>query len=484
MPCREHHEDVHETITSYIRSPSVNNPYRGTARQCSPDRQHQVDSGESAVQGVAIDANNVGVSYSISRRHDRRHFLTLAGAAVTAGVCQRSMSLATELKKVKSVAAIVTVFRPNSHADVIVSKILRGWKHDGGPGPALRLASLYVDQFPSDDMSRKLSREHGFPICENIEQAITLGTGNLAVDGVLSIGEHGEYPWNDIGQHLYPRRRFFAEIASTLERYQRIVPVFNDKHLGPVWSDAKWMYDRAKELKIPLMAGSSLPVSFRDPDKTLPWKSAVTSCLGVGYSGLDIYGFHTLDYLQCILERRANAETGVRFVQCLPGESLEQLLMDGTIDHELLGMALRSSQTTIHATLKASLKNCAIFMIGYNDGLVAPVLMLPGIARAISAAFRTPDSAPVAVKAEERPEPRYPHFAYLLKGIEQMVHTGQPAYPVERTLLTAGMLDRLLTSRARNGKRLLTPELGIAYEPVDYPYAPHIDLNHDFERRE
>jgi hypothetical protein len=106
--------------------------------------------------------------------------------------------------------------------------------------------------------------------------------------------------------------------------------------------------------------------------------------------------------------------------------------------------------------------------------------MLTGIAQAISAAFQVPGSQPVAVRAEERPEPRYPHFAYLLKGIEQMVHTGQPAYPVERAVLTSGILDRLLTSRARNGQRLLTPELNISYDPIDYTYAPHIDLDRKF----
>ena len=300
------------------------------------------------------------------------------------------------------------------------------------------------------------------------------------MDGVLSIGEHGDYPWNDKGQHLYPRRRFFTEIASTLERYQRIVPVFNDKHLGPVWSDAKWIYDRARQLNIPFMAGSSLPVSYRDPDKTLPWKSQIESCVGVGYSGLDIYGFHTLDFLQCFLERRAGAETGVRSVQCLPGESLQRLVQDGTIKEELLEVALRASKTTLQTALKGPLKDCVIFMVHYNDGLVAPVIMLTGIARAISAAFQVPGSQPVAVRAEERPEPRYPHFAYLLKGIEQMVHSGKPAYPVERTLLTSGTLDRLLTSRAQNGQRLLTPELNISYEPVDYAYAPHIDLHRKF----
>lgn len=410
-----------------------------------------------------------------SSQHNRREFLgTFAalGAGVLTGAARAKENSAT-----KSVAAVVTVYRKNSHADVIVSKILKGWNHDGRAGPALRLASLYVDQFPEGDMSRRLAKECGFPIVSTIDEAITLGTDRVVVDGVLSIGEHGDYPWNDLGQHLYPRRRFFESITSTLERCGQVVPVFNDKHPGPVWSDALWMYDRATQLKLPWMAGSSLPVSFRDPDTTLPLGNKVEDCLAIGYSGLDIYGFHTLDFLQCILERRTSAESGVRWVQSLPTTSIAELVANKTIRTDLLDAGLKASRTDRHALFANPPKDGAVFLIKYRDGLLAPVLMLPGLASAIAVAFRQPNGTPQAVRTEERAEPRYPHFAYLLKGIEQMIHTGKPAYPVERTMLAAGVLDRLLRSRKAGGRRLDTPELAIGYKPVDYGYAPHIDLN-------
>src|SRR4029077_897196 len=84
------------------------------------------------------------------------------------------------------VAAIVTEYRRDSHADVIVGKILEGFNQDGGAGPALRLAALYTDQVPKNDLSRDLAEKHKFRIAGSIEEAITLGGDKVAVAGVLS----------------------------------------------------------------------------------------------------------------------------------------------------------------------------------------------------------------------------------------------------------------------------------------------------------
>lgn len=413
------------------------------------------------------------------RSMDRRQLLLSTSAFVGSSLIT-APSPAKRATRKKTVAAIITVYRRNSHADVIVGKVLKGWKHDNGPGPALELSTMYVDQFPDDDLSRQLSKEHAVPVCNTIDEAITGGTHQVQVDGILCIGEHGDYPWNAKEQHLYPRRRFFDQITSAFERCGSVVPVFHDKHLGPEWLDARWIYDQAIRLKVPFMAGSSIPVSYRDPDASLPMGSHVEACVGVGYSGLDIYGFHTLEFLQCFLERRSCAEDGVQAVQCVTGDALPDLLQAGKINRELLAAAIRAARVkSVDHLLEQNPSKFNIFLIDYVDGLFAPVLMLPGVASGISVAVKSRETGLIACRAEERREPRYPHFAYLLKGIEQMIHTGNPSYPVERTFLTSGILDRLLTSRFHGHKRLETPELTIAYKPVDYPYAPEIDLLHD-----
>jgi hypothetical protein len=370
----------------------------------------------------------------------------------------------------KRIAAIVTEYRENSHGDVIVTKFLEGCKIlDTDFRPQVQIASLYLDQVPPQDIGKEIAERHKVPLYPTIAEALTLGGKELAVDGVLLIGEHGHYPYNELGQHMYPRRRLFEETAAVMRRSGRSVPVFNDKHLAYAWADAKWMYDTARELKIPFMAGSSLPVTWRRPDVQLPDGAEVTDALVVAYSEVESYGFHALETLQCMLERRKGGETGVRSVQCLSNEAVWKAGDEGQWDWSLLKAALaRSEHPAVSGATPAQVrersKEPEAFLIEYADGTRATVLMLSAFTEEFMFAGRLkgkPEPLTTLFWLQE-PKP-FGHFARLSQAIEKMFLTGRPTYPVERTLLTTGILDRVMHSRHRKGARLASPELAIRY---------------------
>jgi hypothetical protein len=382
----------------------------------------------------------------------------------------------------KRVAGIVTEYRRHSHADVILGKILEGYFHDGREFPRLRLVSLYCDQFPGNDMSRALAKKHNFTIYDSIEGAVTLGRKEVGVDGVIIVGEHGKYPTNARGQILYPRRRFFEAVANVFARYRRVVPVFSDKHLAATWQDARWMYDRARERFIPFMAGSSVPVTWRRPPLRLPRGTEMVEAVQVGYGPFEGYGFHALEGLQCLVERRRGGEVGVRRVRCLLGEEMWRAMDRGEFSRDLLDAAAARVPTHAKADPRAATAKNAeagVFLIEYRDGFKAAVAMLNGWVHeaendgtGFTCAIRIRNrERPVSTQFFlQQPDP-FAHFSYLVRAIEAMIVSGHPSYPVERTLLTTGILDAVMTSKSDKSRTVDTPHLDIRFTPNDWPFA-------------
>jgi hypothetical protein len=205
---------------------------------------------------------------------------------------------------------------------------------------------------------------------------------------------------------------------------------------------------------------------------TLPVGCQIESALAVGYGGLESYGFHALETLQCQVERRAGGETGVAAVRVLRGDEIRTAAERGDWSRELFAAALRTMPGSPQPDLHQLGDNAAFYQVEYQDGLRATVAMANGIARHFGfAAKLRGQNEPVATWFELQDDKPFGHFAFLLQAIERMIQTGRPAYPVERTLLTTGVLDAAMHSLAAGGQRRETPELKVSYQPVDWPFA-------------
>jgi hypothetical protein len=406
----------------------------------------------------------------------RRDFL--AGSAILP-LAHSALGQAQADKPLR-LAIVTTIYRYLSHGQHIGDRFLVGYPFEGAwHKPNVQVVSLYVDQKPEGDLSGERAREFGFQVYPTIAQAICCGGSTLACDAILIVAEHGEYPNNDKGQKLYPRFEFFEQCREVFERSGRAVPVYNDKHLSYSFEKAKKMVDASHRLQFPMLAGSSLPVTWRLPSVEMPHGAKIEEALMVGVGGSDAMDFHALEALQCMVERRSGGEAGVRSVQLLDGDAVWSSADKGLWSHKLLRSALSRSDTPLgltvqdgrtqdlsaHGVLESLVKHPAAYLIEYRDGLRATLLMLDGALKDFNFAARLGDSSVLSTQFFLSPNPNVTYSACLVSKIEQMFVTKRAPYPVERTLLTSGILESCLTSRQNGNQRLETPHLKVEYQP-------------------
>jgi hypothetical protein len=373
----------------------------------------------------------------------------------------------------KKIAALTTTYHVRSHADDIITRFLEGyWINDQYYPSPCDIVSMYVDQVHPADVGYRLAAAYNFPVVGSIADALTQGTGKLAVDGVLLVAEHGDYPFNDKQQQLYPRFKFFQQVVDTFRRAGRAVPVYCDKHLSWSWDEAKQMYDWSRELHFPLMAGSSVSVTFRRPELDYPLGVEFEDALMVGNGWVTDGGiFHDLEVLQCFVERRKGGESGVRSVQHIQGDAVWRAAEQGRWPRELMHAALSRAER-LGPGRPEDVKQPVACLLEYNDGFRGVVVALGGLVNEYLAAFRVKGRPAIDSTLCYVPPENSNNFSMLVHGIAQMFETGKSAYPVERTLLTTGALSFLMESASRGHERLETPALRVSYTaPVQSFYA-------------
>lgn len=378
----------------------------------------------------------------------------------------------------KRVAIITTIYRYLSHAQHMADRFLIGYPlHGRWHKPDIQVVSLYVDQKPNGDQSEERGREFGFKVYPTIAEALRAGGDQLSVDAVLLIGEHGEYPKNELGQVLYPRHEFFKQCVEVFEKDGRAVPVYNDKHLSYSFEKAKWMVDQGKRLGFPMLAGSSLPVTWRLPDVDIPLDAEIEDALMVGVGGSDPMDYHALEAMQCMVERRKGGETGVKSVQLIDGDAVWKAGDEGRWSKRLLTAALSRSDTPLGLSvtdgrpqdlagsgeLRKLVKSPAAYFIERNDGLKTTLLMLNGAVRDYTFAARVKGHGVISTQFFLSPVPNVTYSACLMSKIEEMFVTGKAPYPVERTLIVSGALESCLQSRHKGAAKLDTPHLAVKY---------------------
>lgn len=416
----------------------------------------------------------------------RRGFLRNTAAGVCLPIWLTSAAAAQAERRRPRVAVIFTVLRFRSHAYNILENFLGPYYFNGQlTDPGVDVVALYADQLPRDDMAREVSRRFDIPLYRSIAAAMCCGSEQMSVDAVLLIGEHGDYPYNELGQHLYPRKRFFDEALAVMKRDNRFVPIFNDKHFSYRWDWAREMVDAARRHRLPLMGGSSVPLAARSPQLELPENAPIEEAVAIHGGGLESYDFHALEVLQSIVESRAKGETGIRQIQLHTGEDFQRAQREGRWSAKLVEAAMRAEQQL--GARRQPRPKTGVFTaarkyeppprpqgdyaisILYNDGLRATVLKLGSSADRWNFACRLRGESRVrATTFFNGPWGNRCLFKALSHAIQRLFVDRQEPYPAERTLLTTGAVEAVMHSYRDGGQPVLTPHLDIAYTSRDW----------------
>ena len=383
----------------------------------------------------------------------------------------------------KKIAAIVTTYFDGSHADLLVSRFVTGFPTPSGVVESqVDVVSMYMEQLHPQDIGVEFAREHGIELFPSIRSALTLQQpmcgpwptapgweiGELAVDGVLIIAEHGDYSPNERGRQLYPRRHFFEQVCGMIGRLRvgryRSSATNTSRTRGTMLAGCT---TAPSSSAFPSWPGSSLPVTGRTPWFEHDIGAEIKDALVLGHfnpypNGLDSYGFHGLEALQCMVERRLGGETGIAAVRCLEGPAVWEAAEQGMWPRDLAAEA-ESRITEVEAGRMED--NCvwpALFQLEYVDGFCATTLMLDRHVRGFAYAARV-NGETVSTGFHTGDTTIKESFGAQGLAVHEMFLTGRPQYPVERSLLTTGAHAALMDSRYLDGVRIETPWLDVSY---------------------
>jgi hypothetical protein len=383
------------------------------------------------------------------------------------------------------VAVLANIYKTHLHTQHIIDRVLEGYNYgDTFRKPALDVVSIYVEQRGEGDLvPERAARHKGMKVCGSVAEALMLGTDKLAVDGVIYIGEQGNYPRNEKGQTLYPRYEFFQKVVEVFRKTGQTVPVYCDKHFSWKWEWAKEMYDTSRKMGFPLMGGSSLPVTWRIPQVEMPLDAPVREAMCVAFGGVDSYDIHALETVQCMVERRKGGETGVEWLQAYRGENFWKAHQQGVWSQAVFKAAVcrsmtltpgREGYTNVYPTLeemKAITRDPVAYHFRYKDGTRGTIMLMNGFVEDFNFAAEIqgqpkPFSAMMYLSRRRESATLESYFDPLVYYIEQLMITGKEPYPVERVLLANGLLCAGIDSLFEGEKRLQTPQLDIHYQPA------------------
>ncbi len=420
---------------------------------------------------TATDSFPINEIIDSNPRFTRREMLAMAGVVSLTALTGNTAAAFPRTQQARPRIAVLASYwgATRSHADWIANKLIDGYWWDGAYTPSrVDVVSMYLHQHDESQLAQKVAKAKGIPVYKTVAEAITLGTKELAVDGVVIIAEHGEYATDLKGHWLLPRWWIYNQVVRVFEQSKRSVPVFNDKHLSYNWDETKWMYDKSRELNFPLTGGSSIPLYFRKPEIEIDIDTPIKNSVVIGGTADEGAIFHAIDVLQCFVERRKGGETGVKSVQSIRGPETWKWVENNPWASKLIDSVAKSFDIKPDTMKQGNTNMC---LVEYNDGTKAAVIGARGAGWTYAGEIQG-KSEPTVISMLGWPGPFDQYHASNAQPhwITEMMVTKKEPFNAERLLLSSGITNFYMDSNWENGKyspvgrRLETPFLNIRYK--------------------
>ena len=213
----------------------------------------------------------------------------------------------------------------------------------------------------------------------------------------------------------------------------------------------------------------------------MPLHTPIEESVCVCYGGVDSYDFHGLETAQCMSERRAGGEAGVKSVQAVRGDRIWSILEERERTKRLLFAALARSHTLRAPPgytfplpsidwIRQSSPEAIAYFVEHDDGFRTTLFLLNGFVQDFTYAGTVKTTGQIISCQMQLPMPLHisttaDFFNPLINNIERMILNGRAPYRVDRTLLTSGMTLSAVESLYRGGARIDTPEMKVVYAP-------------------
>ena len=347
------------------------------------------------------------------------------------------------------------------------------------PSPGQQLLDRFLSGYPVDGAWRT-------PAIETTVSAYQLLTGaeneleRRAIEYGLVVARTAEQAAQGADAVVVVPRRpgavaneFLNRIA--LEQAAPGAACFIHGTLANSLAGARALTDLARSRQIALLAGTPMAVTWRLPAVPIPKASTIRRAVMVVQGTAPGAELHALDGLLPILEPRAGGESGVRHLQLLEGREVWRAGDRGGWSPRLLAAAISRSnspqgdpmldgrtQDLFGLGLIPKLaRSPRAWILTHADGCTSALLVLDGVVNDFNYAVELADGGVHSAQLFRAPPPAEHHFSLLAAVVEEFLQSGRPAWPIERSLLTAGLLETMSRPGSRRPGGVATPDLTV-----------------------